>query len=239
LQEPSARPDERPSLYRRLLYAPELEREALERLARRDTAGCRRVLLQLLEGLELENGSASHREAVGLLLDVLQRVNRRLHPSGDDVGQYETHRASLIEEFASCESGDGARARFTASLNRLLGLSKGRGRSAHHLVERAKEYIEDGYQRRISLSAVAEALHISPNYLSRVFRRETGITLTAYIQRVRLQAAVRMLGDGRHTIAEIAYRVGYQNYRDFYRNFVKYEKASPRQVQRRLARNDS
>ena len=43
-------------------------------------------------------------------------------------------------------------------------------------------------------------------------------------------AVQRLLADDSRSIAEIAYRVGYQNYRDFYRNFVKYEKASPRRA---------
>ena len=38
------------------------------------------------------------------------------------------------------------------------------------------------------------------------------------------------------SIAEIAYKVGYQNYRDFYRNFVKFEGASPRSTKARLRR---
>ena len=46
-----------------------------------------------------------------------------------------------------------------------------------------------------------------------------------------------LLADDRRSLAEIAYRVGYRNYRDFYRNFVKYENASPSQVQRRLIRS--
>ena len=45
-----------------------------------------------------------------------------------------------------------------------------------------------------------------------------------------------LLAAGDRSISEIAYLVGYQNYRDFYRNFVKYKQASPREIQRRLAR---
>ena len=83
---------------------------------------------------------------------------------------------------------------------------------------------------------MAAILHVSPNYLSRLFRRETGLTLTAFVHRVRLDHAVALLGESNRSISEIAYRVGYQNYRDFYRNFVKVEQASPREVRRRLTR---
>jgi AraC-like DNA-binding protein len=45
-----------------------------------------------------------------------------------------------------------------------------------------------------------------------------------------------LLAGGGRSISEIAYMVGYQNYRDFYRNFVKYERASPRQARRSMSR---
>ena len=79
-------------------------------------------------------------------------------------------------------------------------------------------------------------LHVSPNYLSRVFRREAGVTLTAQIHHARLEHARLLLAAGDRSISEIAYLVGYQNYRDFYRNFVKYERASPRQARRSMSR---
>jgi YesN/AraC family two-component response regulator len=82
---------------------------------------------------------------------------------------------------------------------------------------------------------VAQALAVSPNYLSRLIRRETGMTLTAHIQRTRLRRAKQLLAEEGRSISEIAYQVGYQNYRDFYRNFVKYEDTSPRQMRRRLS----
>jgi two-component system response regulator YesN len=65
------------------------------------------------------------------------------------------------------------------------------------------------------------------------------MTLTAYVHRVRLEHARMLLAAGDHTISEIAYLVGYQTYRDFYRNFVKYEQSSPRQARKRLGEPQS
>ena len=90
------------------------------------------------------------------------------------------------------------------------------------------------YSPLASPPPIIAALAVSPNYLSRLFRRETGLTLTTYIQHARLEQAKRLLADDDRSISEIAYQVGYQNYRDFYRNFVKYEKASPRHVRQTL-----
>ena len=119
-------------------------------------------------------------------------------------------------------------------MKRILAAVEGERRSPHPLVAQARSLIDVDYDRRISLSVIAERLNVSSNYLSRLFRREVGITLTAYVQRVRLGHAVLLRAEGGSSISEVAYRVGYQNYRDFYRNFVKYEKRSPRQMRRDL-----
>ncbi len=121
-------------------------------------------------------------------------------------------------------------------MNLLLAPLRAGRASRHPLAERACSYIDGNYHRRLSLSHVAEQLAVSPSYLSRVFRRETGCTLTAYIQRVRIERSLVLLARGANGLAEIAYQVGYQNYRDFYRNFVKCEQASPREVRKRLRR---
>ena len=104
------------------------------------------------------------------------------------------------------------------------------------LAERPRAFIDGNYHRRVSLSEVAESLAVSPSYLSRVFRRETGMTLTAYVQRARIDRSLVLLAQGVKNLSEIAYQVGYQNYRDFYRNFVKQENEPPRKVRARLRR---
>jgi AraC-like DNA-binding protein len=224
-----------PELYRRILYDTELEVQAFRCLAELDAAGCRRCLGTLVDQLDLSRTDGDARQVVQLLADILQRLNRRLHRGPGEEAVYQSNRVALIEEFARCEGPEAARRGFLGALNRLLSVLESNRRPPHPQVERAKRFIEEGYWRRTSLSSVAGALHISANYLSRLFRRETGLTLTAYVHQVRLERAMLLLADGSDSISEIAYRVGYQNYRDFYRNFVKYENTSPREFRQRFA----
>jgi len=226
--------DPAPPLYRRIRYDADLEAEAFRRLAELDLAACRTALATLVDRLDLSRTDGDSRQTIYLMVDLLQRLNRRLHRGPGAEASYQANRVALIEEFSSCDHAEAARRRFMGALNRLLAVLEPAGGDPHPQIERAKRFIEESYRRRISLSTVADALHISPNHLSRLFRRQTGLTLTAYVQQVRLERAMLLLADGSHTISEIAYRVGYQNYRDFYRNFVKYEKTSPGQFRRRL-----
>jgi AraC-like DNA-binding protein len=143
----------------------------------------------------------------------------------------------LLAEFAGCEDATEGRRLFLAALDRLLAPLGPLVRKRHPLVDRALSYVQENYPRRLSLSVVAGQLRVSGNHLSRLFRRETGSTLTSYIHRVRLEHALLLLASGGRSLSEIAYVVGYRNYRDFYRNFVKHEKASPRQLRNRLSRD--
>lgn len=224
------------SLYSRILFDRALESRALHQLTSADLPGCRKTLAALVGGLDLDLSGGPARQAVQLLADVLHRVNLEIHRGARHAESYERNRLELIRTFASCRNASAARQQFLPALDRLL--EPGRTvlpRSS--LVGQAKLFIDGHYPSRLSLSSVAAALNVSPNCLCRAFRREAGMTLTAYIQRVRLEQARALLAEGGCRISEVAYQVGYQNYRDFYRNFVKYEKASPRAVQQRLVRS--
>ena len=228
-------PPRLPQLFASLRFDTALESLAFRQLASLDVEGCRTTFGQLVDQLDATAPGVSAREVIGLLLDILQRVNRRLHrpPDGEIAGQ--DNRAALLTQFAGVETAEQARQLFLPALTRLLAVFRA-GASSHPLVEQAQNYIEENYQRRLSLSGIARPLNVSPNYLSRIFRRETGRTLTAHIHQVRLEHARLLLAAGGRSISEIAYMVGYQNYRDFYRNFVKYERASPRQARRSMNR---
>lgn len=221
-------------LYERIGYRSDLEVAAFAALAQGDVTGSRRVFERLIEALRLEGCDGSSRQIVDLLLDVLQKVNRRVHAARDDEAGYQAQRLALIEGFGAIDDPETARGHFLPALHGILDKLEQPSAAPHAMVRRAVAFINDNYQRRISLSAVARHLHVSPNYLSRVFRRETEMTLTAYVQRVRLAHATNLMRDGGRSISEIAYRVGYQNYRDFYRNFVKYQKEAPRRALQRL-----
>lgn len=225
-----------PGVLRRLGYDPARESEAFAHLSRGDLDPCGKELWSLVRGLKAPTTEGDARAYAQLLHDVLQKLNRRVHRATDQQPLYQATRVRLIERFGRSGSPEQIRRIFRHELRRLATGEQRPASPTHRMAARAKAYIEANYEQRTSLSTVAERLHVSSNYLSRVFRRETGMTLTSYIQRVRIDHARRLLAEGRESISEIAYRVGYRNYRDFYRNFVKQENASPRQVREELSR---
>lgn len=95
------------------------------------------------------------------------------------------------------------------------------GEVSNLLVAQAIAYLEAHYQEKISLREVAAALYISPNYLSDLFRRHTGQTLSDYLQHLRMEKARRYLGDVRYKVSDIARLVGFTDSRYFSSSFKK------------------
>ncbi len=218
-------------LFQRIGFDPDLETLAYRKLSELDIEGCRAALADLAARLDLNREG---RAGAALLLDILLEVSRRVHPPRCAAADYLARREALVAQFCAYDDPEAARRAFLLTLGGLLGALRPQALGVRALVERAQAYIEDHYQDRLSLSRVSRELHVSPNYLSRLFRRVTGTTLTAYIHKLRIEHARLLLAAGDRTISEVAYLVGYQTYRDFHRNFVRHERASPKQVQRRF-----
>ncbi|MBB6675610.1 response regulator [Cohnella nanjingensis] len=76
-------------------------------------------------------------------------------------------------------------------------------------IQQAIDYIHAHYAEEITLPGLAAELGFSPNYLSNLFRGETGMRLTEYVTRHRMDVAKHLLQDTRLKVYEVAERVGY------------------------------
>lgn len=64
------------------------------------------------------------------------------------------------------------------------------------IVREAIGYIRQNYSKKISLTEMAEQLAVSPAHLSRTFKKDTGMNITAYMNEIRLEAAKKIMSDG-------------------------------------------
>lgn len=81
------------------------------------------------------------------------------------------------------------------------------------------QYIALHYAEPITLERLADLEHISKSYLSRQFKRQTGQTVIRYINNQRIEAAKRLLMGSTQSVSEIAYQVGFESPKYFYRAF--------------------
>lgn len=80
-------------------------------------------------------------------------------------------------------------------------------------------YIDKNFSKQISLDDIARDFYISPYYLARQFKAETGYTVNQYIQQRRLGMAEQRLAFEETPIKEIACECGYSNLKYFYSVF--------------------
>ena len=100
------------------------------------------------------------------------------------------------------------------------------------IITKAKSYIDDNYMDEdLSLRTVADEVGLSPSYLSAVFKRETKQNFSDYLTSVRICHAKELLCCTSKLIYEVAYAVGFRDYRYFGQIFKKQTGQTPRQFQ--------
>lgn len=107
------------------------------------------------------------------------------------------------------------------------------------VIKGVKFYIEDNYSREdFSFQDAADHVNLSVPHLSRMFRKEMGVTFIDYLTSVRIRKAIELLHNGELKIYEIAELTGYANQHYFSNVFKKNLGVSPAEY-RRLIRNDN
>lgn len=81
--------------------------------------------------------------------------------------------------------------------------------------------IKENYAKKINLEDYAERFKVTPEYISRVFSKEVGITFSSYLNKVRIDKAKELLLESDYKIYEIACMVGYNDVQYFCRVFKK------------------
>ena len=98
-------------------------------------------------------------------------------------------------------------------------------------VRQAMDYIAAHYaDEEISIAAIAEHLRVSEGHLSHVFKKQTGMTVTNYLTKTRIDAAMRMLANEHVKVYEAAAAVGYKDVTYFSATFKKLTGLSPSEV---------
>ncbi len=94
-------------------------------------------------------------------------------------------------------------------------------------VQKAMDFIRKNIDKDISRTDIAEAIFLNPEYLSRLFKKETGGALVDYILSEKIRMAKSLLSDTNIPVSLIASKVGYSNFSYFSQVFKKSTGLSP------------
>lgn len=88
-------------------------------------------------------------------------------------------------------------------------------------------YVNEHFNENISLQDLSEKLYLTPNYITTLFKKDTGTTFKRYLTKVRLDHAKKLLKDTNTKISDIAALVGYDNDEYFCKVFKKTTGSTP------------
>ena len=98
-------------------------------------------------------------------------------------------------------------------------------------------YIQEYYDQNLSVSAIAENFHLSPNYLSKFFKKNLGMSVMKYVQLVRINKAQRLILYSDKPIHVISDIVGFPNEKSFRKSFIEVFNKTPKKYQLEHTKN--
>lgn len=108
--------------------------------------------------------------------------------------------------------------------------------SKNYVVEMAKEYIAANFARDVSLETISQVCHCNSSYLSCIFKKKTGKSVSEYVNVVRINRAKLLLWVSPMSVTQISYEVGYNDSGYFSRVFKKHLGVSPDVFRKRMNR---
>lgn len=100
-------------------------------------------------------------------------------------------------------------------------------------IRKALAYMHDHFNEPLSLSDVAAMCGASETYFCRLFKHETGMTFLNYLNGLRIERSCVLLRNTADSALEICYKVGFNDYTHFGRQFRKHTGVSPAEFRRR------
>lgn len=92
----------------------------------------------------------------------------------------------------------------------------------------AIDYIYVHIMERVTVNDLADNLGVSPTYLSRVFKQETGVAVSEYIRQRKIDMAKNLLRFSSYDLAEIAYMLSYSSQSHFIQHFRRQMGMTPK-----------
>lgn len=106
------------------------------------------------------------------------------------------------------------------------------------IVQEAEHYLLKHYQDNLSLQLVADQVHVTPVWLSKLFKKEKQMTFLDYLTYIRIEKAKELLGDTGYRIYQIANEVGYGDRVHFAKTFKKIVGKTPKDYRNDMGIDD-
>lgn len=97
------------------------------------------------------------------------------------------------------------------------------------LADQVKAYIIENLKEEIRVETIAKKFYLSADYLAKIFKKETGVSVSDFILEERMFLAKELIMAGKMSISRVSYECGYDNYSYFTKVFKKKYGMTPRE----------
>lgn len=146
----------------------------------------------------------------------------------------------LVEKFSDRETAVMISKYFALDIGRdnqsQFAIFRGQKNHGDADIQKVQDYIEQQYEKRISVEELANLINTGRRTFERRFKDATNNTPLEYLQRVRMEAAKRFFEASRRNVAEVMYDVGYTDTKAFRDIFKKITGLTPIEYRNKFAR---
>lgn len=109
-------------------------------------------------------------------------------------------------------------------------LNNGKLNQNSYYVNRTMLYVSQNIQKKIIVGEIANLLRVTPNYLSTLFKKETGMTVIQYIQKEKIKEAIYLMETTSISVSEIATILSFTDQSHFIKIFKKVMGQTPKKI---------
>ncbi len=102
-----------------------------------------------------------------------------------------------------------------------------------YFIEKSLQYIHDNFKQKLPLQAVSSYVFLNPQYFSRIFKKEVGVSFIDYVNKLKIEYACKLLETTNYPAYRISSECGFSDPSYFNRVFVQQMNMTPKAYRRK------
>lgn len=209
-------------------YPVELESKLITKVKTGDLAEARKALNELLAILILYEDYSVERLKIRIV-ELCALLSRAAIDRGSDTNMVLEMNDRLITAIMSSDDMNDMCYQFQENMDIFTESLFFASDQGSVTIKKATEYIAAHFAEEITLTDVADEIHLNPSYLSTLFKQVTGVSFKEYLNRIRIEEAQRLLTNTDYPIMHIAVSCGFSDQSYFTKVFKKHTGLTPKQ----------